>query len=64
MILLIVLIGWPSSVLLWHRAAHLPLSAGTQAAMAACFGTAIAMSLATWWFGMRTGVPALDAMDA
>jgi hypothetical protein len=25
---------------------------------------ASAMSLATWWFGMRSGVRALDAMDA
>ena len=31
-------------------------------AMAACFGTAVAMSLATWWLGMRSGVRALDAM--
>jgi ABC-2 type transport system permease protein len=62
MILLIVLVGWPSSVWLWYRAAHIPVSALTGAAMAACFGTAIALSLATWWFGMRSGVRALEAM--
>jgi hypothetical protein len=62
MILLIALVGWPSSVFLWYRAAHIPISAMTQAAMAACLGTAVAMSLATWWFGMRSGVAALEAM--
>ena len=62
LILLIVLIGWPSSVLLWYRAAHLPVSAMTQAVVAACFGSAVALSLATWWFGMRSGVRALESM--
>ncbi len=62
MILLIVLVGWPSSVWLWYRAAHIPVSGVAGVAMAACFGTAIAMSLATWWFGMRSGVRALEAM--
>jgi len=62
MILLIVLVGWPSSVFLWHRAAHLALPVLTQAAMAACIGLALAMSLATWWFGMRSGVAALEEM--
>jgi len=62
MILLIVLVGWPSSVFLWYRAAHIPLTATMQAAMAACLGTAVAMSLGIWWFGMRSGVEALEAM--
>jgi putative ABC exporter len=62
MIVLIVLVGWPSSLWLWHRAARMPVSASAGAAMAGCFGTAIAMSLATWWFGMRSGVRALEAM--
>jgi ABC-2 type transport system permease protein len=62
MIVLIALIGWPSSVLLWSRAAHLPLSALTRIAVAACFTGAVAMSLATWWFGMRSGVSALESM--
>jgi hypothetical protein len=33
-----------------------------RAAMAACFTAAVAMSVATWWFGMRSGVRALEAM--
>ena len=62
MILLIVLVGWPSSVLLWYRAAHLPVSATLRAAMIGCFSGAVVMSLLTWWLGMRSGVRALDAM--
>jgi hypothetical protein len=62
MILLIVLIGWPSSVLLAYRAAHVPLPAVVRAAMIGCFGVAVAISLATCWLGMRSGVRALDAM--
>ena len=64
LIALIVLVGWPSSVLLWYRAAHIPVSALMRTVMTACFVAAGAMSLATWWFGMRSGVRALDAMDA
>jgi len=64
MIVLIVLVGWPSSVYLWYRAAHFPMSAMTKVAMAACLGSAVTMSLATWWFGMRSGVRALDAMGS
>jgi ABC-2 type transport system permease protein len=62
MILLIVFIGWPSSVLLWYGGAHLPVPASMRAATSACFAAAVAMSLATWWFGMRSGVRALEAM--
>jgi ABC-2 type transport system permease protein len=62
MILLIVLIGWPSSVLLWHRAAGIPVPRLLRNETAACFATAVAMSLATWWYGMRSGVRALEAM--
>jgi hypothetical protein len=62
MILLIVLVGWPSSVFLWYRAAHIPVSSRLGLAMATCFATAVAMSVATWWYGMRSGVRALEAM--
>ena len=62
MIVLIVLVAWPSSVVLWYRAAHTPLPLGMQAATVGCFVAAAATSVATWWFGMRSGVRALDAM--
>jgi ABC-2 type transport system permease protein len=64
MILLIVLVGWPSSVFLWYRGAHIPVSPQLELAMVACFATAVAMSVATWWYGMRSGVRALEAMGA
>jgi ABC-2 type transport system permease protein len=64
MILLIALVGWPSSILLWHRAAHLAPLPTARIAIVACFASAVAMSLATWWFGMRSGVRALEAMGA
>ena len=63
MILLIALVGWPSSMILYYAAnvqrdipAHLVLLG------AACFAGAIAISLLTWWYGMRSGVDALEAM--
>jgi ABC-2 type transport system permease protein len=62
MILLIALVGWPSSVLLWYRTAHIPVSTLLKGLLITCFGTAAVMSVATWWYGMRSGVRALDAM--
>jgi ABC-2 type transport system permease protein len=64
MILLIALVGWPSSVWLWYRAAHVAVSPRMELAMAACFAAAVVMSVATWWYGMRSGVRALEAMGA
>jgi ABC-2 type transport system permease protein len=63
-IVLIALVGWPSSVWLWYRAAHIPVSAQLQVTMASCFVTAIVMSIATWWWGMRSGVRALEALGS
>jgi hypothetical protein len=31
--------------------------------MAACFASAIALSLGTWWYSMRAGISALNRMD-
>ncbi len=60
----IVLLGWPSSVYLLSRASDVPLSAGQQVLMGGCFLTGIVLSFATWWLSMRSGVRALEAMDA
>jgi ABC-2 type transport system permease protein len=59
---LIALLGWPSSAVLWHRATHVPLPIGVQAAIAACFTAAAALSLGLCIGGMRSGVAALNAM--
>jgi len=61
--ILIVLLGWPSSLYLWHRVRHARLSTLEQALMAASFLGAAVLSLATWWLSMRSGVRALQQMD-
>jgi ABC-2 type transport system permease protein len=60
---MIVLLGWPSSVYLYHRVRSRPLSAGEWLPMSLCFLTAAGLSVATWWWSMRAGVRALEDMD-
>jgi ABC-2 type transport system permease protein len=62
-IVTIALVGWPSSVYLFQRVRRVPLEATRQALMVASFAAAILVSLCTFWFGMRTGVQALEEMD-
>jgi ABC-2 type transport system permease protein len=57
-----VLVGWPSSVYLWHRARGVPLVTRQLWMMWLCFGAGAALSLGTWWWGMRSGVRALEEM--
>ena len=59
-LVMIALLGWPSSVYLFYQARHVPLDAVREAQIAASFAAAGAASVATWWFGMRTGVSALE----
>jgi ABC-2 type transport system permease protein len=56
----IALLGWPSSVYLFHQTQHIPLDSTRQAQLAGSFALAALLSLGTWWFGMRTGVKALE----
>jgi ABC-2 type transport system permease protein len=62
-ILLIVLVGWPASMFMWY-AAHprLPLPANSALLGAAAFVGALALSVATWLLGMRSGIRALESM--
>jgi len=62
-IVTIVLVGWPSSVYLVQQLRRTPLSAARQALMVASFALAALVSVATFWFGMRTGIKALEEMD-
>ena len=63
MLTLILLVGWPSSMYLWYAGnPHLTAAPLTVAVGAACLVSAVLLSIATWWFGMRTGVRALEAM--
>ena len=62
-LVMIGLIGWPSSVYLLHQVRRMPLTDGQRLMMALSFSTAAALSIATWLGGMRTGVQALQDMD-
>jgi hypothetical protein len=62
-LVMIVLLGWPSSVYLFSQIRNRPLTGPEQILIAACFSAAALLSIATWLMGMRTGVKALQAMD-
>jgi ABC-2 type transport system permease protein len=63
MLTLIALVGWPSSMYLWYAANPRITAPGYVIAIgAACFVAALVLSLSTWWFGMRTGIRALEEM--
>jgi ABC-2 type transport system permease protein len=62
-LVMIVLVGWPSAMWLFSRVRSYPLSAFREAMMAASFLLAAALSVATWLVSMRSGVRALDEMN-
>jgi ABC-2 type transport system permease protein len=62
-LVMIVLLGWPSSVYLFSQFRHRPLTSNQQIAIVAMFASAATLSIATWLLGMRTGVRALQEMD-
>lgn len=62
-LVMIVLLGWPSSLYLFSQFRHLPLTSGQQTLIAVLFTAAAALSIATFLGGMRTGVRALQEMD-
>ena len=61
-LVIIALLGWASSVYLFHEVRNIPLSRPQQMEIYGCFACAAAISVATCWFGMRTGVTALRTM--
>jgi ABC-2 type transport system permease protein len=62
MIVLIVLVGWPSSVFVWYSTTHLPVPARALLLGGGAYAAAILLSLTTWWLGMRSGATALESM--
>ncbi len=62
-VVIIALLGWPSSVYLFHQMRHLPLDSSQRLEIYGCFFAAAAMSLATCWIGMKSGVRALEQLD-
>ncbi len=62
-IVMIVLIGWPSTTYLIYQLRRMPLGPVREGMMAVSFLVAAVISVATWLIGMRSGVRALDAMS-
>ena len=63
-IVLIVLVGWPSSIYLFRTLRGLPFRPEHLLQIAAGYTLAAAVCAATWWYGMRSGVRALEEMSA
>jgi ABC-2 type transport system permease protein len=61
-LVMIALLGWPSSVYLLQQVRRAPLSIVRELLMLLSLAAAAAMSLAIWWFSMRSGVRALERM--
>jgi ABC-2 type transport system permease protein len=61
-IVMIVLLGWPSSVYLLQQVRGRPLEVSQQSLMALCFLGASGLSLAIWIASMRSGIRALERM--
>ena len=62
-IVIIALLGWPSTTYLYYQLRHRPIPSGRMVMMGLSFVAAVGISLATWLHGMRSGVRALDAMS-
>jgi hypothetical protein len=62
-LVMIVLLGWPSSLYLFAQFRSRALTAGEEIFIAVMFTVAATLSIATWLLGMRTGVRALQVMD-
>ena len=61
-IVMIVLVGWPSSVYLVEQVRGRPLVVSQQSLIALCFLGGAALSLAIWIASMRSGIRALQSM--
>jgi ABC-2 type transport system permease protein len=61
-IVMIVLLGWPSSLYLLQQQRGTPLSGSQLSLMAVCLAGACGLSIAIWIASMRSGVRALRAM--
>jgi hypothetical protein len=63
-IVVIALLGWPSSIYMMSKTGlvRFRLTPDRQAIIVACFSAVVAICMTTWWFAMRSGVRALDAM--
>jgi hypothetical protein len=61
-IVMILLLGWPSSMYLFQRVRREPLGSAQQWLMAACFAAAAGLSTGIWLMSMTSGIRALEHM--
>ncbi len=62
-LVMVGLLGWPSSVYLFSQTRRRPLTDFQQVMCYVCFASAAALSITIWLAGMRSGVRALQQMD-
>jgi ABC-2 type transport system permease protein len=62
-LVMIVLLGWPSSIYLFAQFRNRALTTGQEVLIASMFTAAAVVSIVTFLLGMRTGVRALQEMD-
>jgi ABC-2 type transport system permease protein len=62
-IVMIVLLGWPTSIYMFQRARVLPMRASQQLLILGCFASAAALSVAIWLTSMRSGIAALNRLS-
>ncbi len=61
-IVMILLLGWPSSMYLFQRVRRAPLSIAQEWLMGGCFAAAAALCTTIWLTSMRSGIRALEHM--
>jgi ABC-2 type transport system permease protein len=61
-IVMIVLLGWPSSIYLLHQFRNISLTFAQQIWILTCFASAAGLSIVLWLTSMRAGVAALERM--
>jgi ABC-2 type transport system permease protein len=61
-IVMIALVGWPSSLYVFRKFQGRSLSSAQELLMIGCFVTAAASSVAVWLLSMRSGVRALEKL--
>ena len=62
-IVMIILLGWPSSIYLFQRTRATPIRASQQLLMIGCFASAAILSVTIWLASMRSGVTALNRLS-
>jgi ABC-2 type transport system permease protein len=60
---MMALLGWPSSVYLFHQVRHAPLDLSQRMEIYGCFLAAAVLSASVWWIGLESGARALEQMD-